>query len=745
MHERKFSFDPINLDKNIISGGEHPLLNILGPDFFRPSCINSLKKHKILYLSQLTSCDGTLLLKWQDLNYKPQFNNLRRTPFWFNRLENIVLQSPSTSRRLSAAFCTLAQPIPPILLTSPEMSRRGKREWVAIWNNDINQAVIGRIIQKDPLNNAIVVQHWCHYIDNTDISPSKAAPIVYQCPGCEINVARYNQLRPYRKQTSRYTCTTKYYASGAVLFPRAIKQGNNFVLTVSLFELKQMAKERFLQHTRPPRPRYCPPHDDTVNDPIIRYVTNKLVRTKLIALKQKFKFAPTLTYYTDGSLKDPGTDTMKMGIGWVQTESFPCTSRGSFSAQVERFPSSTRAEIYAILSALVTAPRHCNIKLYLDNETAVKDFLSLLSGANKFNHNHQSSPNYILWLAIKFVIHSMDLKVSVHWVKAHSKNLHNDEADALAKSGRSDDTFDFSTSFLPDSFHILSWYKITVDLPTRDFVKTCNKAKTFNNVFNSQRLFKLKNLSHCNKVDWTLTQSILSSSFVDDGTSIKNTRLKAFQVKCFTQELPCLIILQTRRPDLYTPDWRCASCKREPEDFHHIWFCLSRRPKLMSCVNDTIDQLCASLSNLRNSSVSLTTRNLIANLPMWSLVEDSEQLTLIDTIKGAVPTALIELLLSLGFLSAQITSVVSSMYSFFNGLLRIHLWKPRCDDFVQAEHSKGITAKKKKSKFHRSPRAVVANPGVTIQHSSRTHDSNLTQWSIWTNYVCQYGGTYQGF
>jgi len=99
------------------------------------------------------------------------------------------------------------------------MSRRGKHEWVAIWNNDINQAIIGRIIQKDPLNNAIVVQHWCHYIDNTDISPSKAAPIVQQCPGCEINVTRYNQIRPYRNQTSRYTCTTKYYASGAVLFP----------------------------------------------------------------------------------------------------------------------------------------------------------------------------------------------------------------------------------------------------------------------------------------------------------------------------------------------------------------------------------------------------------------------------------------------------------------------------------------------------------------------------------------------
>ena len=124
-----------------------------------------------------------------------------------------------------------------------------------------------------------------------------------------------------------------------------------------------MAKERFLKNIRPPHPISRPPVDDTLNDPIIRFVTNKLVRIKLIALKQKFKFAPSLTFYTDGSLKDPGTDTMKMGIGWVQIESFP-SNLGSFSAQVERFPSSTRSEIYAILSALTTAPRCCTIMLY---------------------------------------------------------------------------------------------------------------------------------------------------------------------------------------------------------------------------------------------------------------------------------------------------------------------------------------------------------------------------------------------
>ena len=95
-----------------------------------------------------------------------------------------------------------------------------------------------------------------------------------------------------------------------------------------------MAKERFLKNIRPPHPITRSPVDDTLNDPIIRVGTNKPVRIKLIALKQKFKFASSLTFYTDGSLKDPGTDIMKMGIGWVQIESFP-SNLGSISAQVE--------------------------------------------------------------------------------------------------------------------------------------------------------------------------------------------------------------------------------------------------------------------------------------------------------------------------------------------------------------------------------------------------------------------------
>ena len=73
----------------------------------------------------------------------------------------------------------------------------------------------------------------------------------------------------------------------------------------------------------------------------------------------------------------------------------------------------------------------------------------------------------------------MELNVSVQWVKVHSKNVYNDDANNLAKSKCNDNIFDFSMLFLLDFFHILLWYKIPTNLPTRNIVKMCNKSKTF--------------------------------------------------------------------------------------------------------------------------------------------------------------------------------------------------------------------------------------------------------------------------
>ena len=57
-----------------------------------------------------------------------------------------------------------------------------------------------------------------------------------------------------------------------------------------------------------------------------------------------------------------------MGIGWIQVDTDNDIPSRTFSAQVQLFPSALRAEIYAVLSALCTAPKFCVVTIVTDNK-----------------------------------------------------------------------------------------------------------------------------------------------------------------------------------------------------------------------------------------------------------------------------------------------------------------------------------------------------------------------------------------
>ena len=108
-------------------------------------------------------------------------------------------------------------------------------------------------------------------------------------------------------------------------------------------------------------------------------------------------------------------------------------------------------------------------------------------------------------------------------------------------------------------------------MKARNFVKHIVKAKNFNNNFNSTRQQKVKQLSRQHEVSWELTQELLAVSSADGSTSFAQSNKKSFQVKCFTEELSTLVKLQRQRPDLYSSDWRCATCGNDTETYEHVW------------------------------------------------------------------------------------------------------------------------------------------------------------------------------
>ncbi|GBB95631.1 hypothetical protein RclHR1_02580014 [Rhizophagus clarus] len=109
-------------------------------------------------------------------------------------------------------------------------------------------------------------------------------------------------------------------------------------------------------------------------------------------------------------------------------------SNVQFYASSKFFPSSTKGECLAILTALIICPPNSKIDIFTDSKSAICTFTTAIQNyllARRFNKIN----NYHIWVAIKHIIQSLHLSVNLTKVKAHSGNEFNDAADLLAKCG----------------------------------------------------------------------------------------------------------------------------------------------------------------------------------------------------------------------------------------------------------------------------------------------------------------------
>ena len=94
-------------------------------------------------------------------------------------------------------------------------------------------------------------------------------------------------------------------------------------------------------------------------------------------IKHSFHNSAALTFYTDGSLHNLGSSDAIMGIGWIQSD--PVSSGCSFSAWVTQWPSSTRAETMAILTAIYTCPPECIVMINTDSQCCIDTYRHFMS------------------------------------------------------------------------------------------------------------------------------------------------------------------------------------------------------------------------------------------------------------------------------------------------------------------------------------------------------------------------------
>src|SRR5213078_3440119 len=174
-----------------------------------------------------------------------------------------------------------------------------------------------------------------------------------------------------------------------------------------------------------------------------------------------------------------------------------------FTSSVEKWPSSSRAETMAILTALIVILASSNIDIFTDSESSIKHFNNLkamnfqLSARNTLKQQH----NLHIWNNICEVIISLNLHVDLHYVKAHSGNIWNEYIDEHVKLAHNDDSTSVITltaKNLNTLKFVPRWNKIIIEQSIRKFISLTSNVIGFESFFNLYRNKKYHRLN----IDW---------------------------------------------------------------------------------------------------------------------------------------------------------------------------------------------------------------------------------------------------
>jgi ribonuclease HI len=207
-----------------------------------------------------------------------------------------------------------------------------------------------------------------------------------------------------------------------------------------------------------------------------------------------------LHIYTDDFLELNAVDKQNriiMGAGWI------LKNRDiEFTCGIAYFLSSTRPELLAIFTALLTVPINNNTHIYTDSQSSINGINNMLQLKQATERKLFKQNNYFLLYAIVDLVLIKKIKLNLHKVKGHSGCIWNDKADSLAKKGRElaleNDNRIVDVEFILNKSNfefIPKWNRIGIDRQVRKFCAhvsdaiykaswSCNKY--WDNIFKDQ-------------------------------------------------------------------------------------------------------------------------------------------------------------------------------------------------------------------------------------------------------------------
>jgi ribonuclease HI len=119
-----------------------------------------------------------------------------------------------------------------------------------------------------------------------------------------------------------------------------------------------------------------------------------------------------------------------MGFAWIQTN--PASQQLAFQASTTKWPSAYKAELMAVLTAIIVCPYGCDVDIFTDCQTIINKSQEIANHRYANRRNILKDSHSYLWCIIYESIILLRLTVTFHKVPAHSDNPDNNQAHALA-------------------------------------------------------------------------------------------------------------------------------------------------------------------------------------------------------------------------------------------------------------------------------------------------------------------------
>jgi ribonuclease HI/exonuclease III len=723
-----------------ITGGSIPITQFLvhPKKFF--TFVKSLKKKNIMFLDQVISPDGCFLKSWNEIKSTLQ-NKHGPTPGWYKFLvDNLTLNN-----NLRLNFTPQTQLIQNPYVTRPKIikegsiDRKSNNSWIASWSSINNNIIYGRIITKTHRLNSppmIYVEHWIPVTSPTTPvtnSPHSRTHNLIKCEGCNEHYPYYiGPIQPnciiYMKSNDSFIINLKFSTGDRKSIRTRTLAKSHHTLKVLAYN-DYLARQRKIIIPNPPLPTES-------TSPQSRFLLLKdffnitpLTSDSLVNITNSLQYLPNLTFYIDGSLKRNFDDnTAIMGFGWLITEPQECLI--NFNGNTTGFASSTRAEIFGLLTALVVCPIDSIVTIYTDSMNLIHTFQKIQND-NLTTRRFAKLNNHLLWHFIKRLLNLLHLQVTLIKVKAHSGDILNDTADRLAKEGlNNQNTFTMN----PDSSNLLNcsiiWdTNLAIDKNPRKAVKKIIQNLHFESHLAHTNLSSIRKAHLKDEINWLWTQLWMKYNPYNRPTSLSLRNRYSWNVKISTYNLPTLDILQRNYPSIIKNKTQCLLCDSTIELNEHLWKCEFSLRVLYKIFSKHREILLSLLqSNASKPSVLINDTVKYSSLFKWTyksfdspIFNDDHPIMLL--IRNYIPRDLV------GIFEANFRNRHEYKKLLLDFIYNLHLdiyqsiWKIRSDKWVELKRSLRIN----KASFKTLKQRRKDNHNTTPQQNSSLQSTHRTR------------------